>query len=208
LITFTNHVFATLTFSRGLSSDLCWRKTSIDFNRFIQRVRRLHKCEVQYIRVVEAHRDSYPHLHAVIQFPTSISVSNARRFDNVLYAKWKQLWTSGLSDIKPVESQQGSILYLMKYISKGATSKNVWKKCYSVYNASVKDSKVLPSTYTPAKSTNVSVPLTPTQQLCEQYKIKQMSWSRGFVFPILGTSSSYRVKTTPSGVQTLLPVVT
>lgn len=175
----TSHVFATLTFTRDISLDSAWEQTNTNFNRYIQKFRRQSAGnEIQYIRTVEAHLDSYPHIHTILQFHSPISVDNARYFDPTLYRKWKQLWTFGISDYQPPRSSRLPILYLIKYISKGNTTKTIWKKMFANATATA-DSK--PS---PAPSVKV-VTTTPTQEFCKKYNIKQCTWSRKFTFPVL-----------------------
>ncbi len=110
--------------------ELQWNKIGRTFNRFIQEFRRLHHMEVQYLRVIERHKDGYPHAHAILQFPYAvIRVRNTRYFDRTLYKSWKALWKAGHSDYqKPRRSQTGTISYLMKYLTKNTTRKTIWKK--------------------------------------------------------------------------------
>nr|AGG39820.1 replication-associated protein [Diporeia sp. associated circular virus] len=187
MISFGSHVFATLTYTRSSSSDICWQNANNHFNRYIQKLRRLHNSNVQYVRCIEAHEDFYPHFHAVLQFPKVLTVSDARYFDRILYQQWKQLWTSGLSDFQHPRSKQKPILYLIKYISKGATLNTLWKKCYPVPSVPVSSSLPLSSCSIPVPNISTDA-LSPTQQLCKKHKIKQLTWSRGFKFPVLKSS--------------------
>lgn len=175
-----------------------WSKLGINFNRFIQKYRRLHKLPIQYIRTVEAHADTYPHIHIILQFPDArISVDNARYFDSVLYRKWKQLWTFGLSDYQPPRNTRQPILYLIKYISKEThTYKTLWKKMLPPADATV-----IKDGHGPIHAPTVQDTTTnKTLELCKTYKVKQLSWSRGFVFPSLARRPETEIE------QTLLTV--
>ncbi len=133
-IKFIRHVFATFTYERNRSSNDTWDGVSKDYNRFIQKFRRLNNCKVQYLRTLEAHKDSYPHIHSLLQFPTArIRVENSNYFENNLWLHWKAQWSNGLSDYQvPYSKREGQLSYILKYISKNSTSKNIWKKILSV----------------------------------------------------------------------------
>ena len=192
---FTNHVFWTLTYGRNCSLADAWSNTSKDFNRFIQKLRRFHKSPIQFIRAIEAHEDSYPHIHCISQHSQALSVGHGRYFDSLLYAKWKQLWTLGLSDAQPPKSKQTPILYLIKYISKSNNSyKTLWSKMFQrIDTLSATPPIQQQSTATPSMNcTNESIESSKfliTNQLCKQYKIKQLSWSRRFAYPQFGRDS-------------------
>lgn len=156
-----------------------WRTASKDFNRYVQRLRRLHTGNsVQYLRTIEAHSDSYPHWHTILQFQSPISVSNVRYFDNVLYRKWKQLWTLGLSDYQPPLSGRNPVIYVIKYITKNShTHKTIWKKLLVNVTATKDGLGSLPVL-------DVQETITPAWlEYLKKYRIKQCTWSRDFVFP-------------------------
>lgn len=164
-----------------------WSKLGTDFNRYIQKYRRFHNLPIQYVRAVEAHADSYPHIHIILQFPTSISVSDARYFDKILYSRWKQLWSFGLSDYQPPRSKRLPILYLIKYISKSNhTYKTLWKKLLQTSAPVTATSDSQQSHVTSVEhSSTVDIKFVTTDLLCKKHKIKQLTWSRGFKFPVL-----------------------
>ncbi len=163
---FTRHIFATLTYTRTKTVQETWEQVSSDFNRYLQRFRRSHNEKIQYLRVVEQHKDLYPHIHIIIQFPNaSIRVRDSRWFDRRIYQTWKALWKRGHSDYqKPRRSKIGTISYIMKYLIKNTTSKTIWKKI-------LKDSKPL------AKTTQHNI----TEQLPVKINgVKLCTWSRNF----------------------------
>lgn len=184
----SSHVFATLTFSRDTGLDTAWQIANTTFNRYIQRFRRAHTGnQIQYIRTIEAHMDSYPHFHAILQFESPVTVDNARYFDNVLYRKWKQLWNVGLSDYQPPRAQRQPILYLIKYISKDTpTIKTLWHKILPI-EESVPVTATVDSQPSPVTSAELySIPKRDiTLEYCKKYNIKQLTWSRKFIFPRL-----------------------
>lgn len=192
----TKHVFATYTFKRDIPVSECWTQTGLHFNRLVQKLRRLHGVPVQYIRTVEAHRDTYPHIHVIWQFRDPITVEDVRYFDRRLYAKWKSLWQLGLSDYQPPRGNTAPILYLIKYISKSTSTHRVlWKKLLRSVPNVQNHSNVASVQQTSAnivESDNLSpiiaddkIKFSTTLLFCKQYKIRQLSWSRKFVFPAL-----------------------
>jgi len=124
------HVFATLTYTRKRTKTERWKQAPNDFNRYIQKFRRLHNSPLQYLRVVEQHKDGYPHFHIILQFPNAcIRIRDLRWFERKLYQNWKTQWTHGHSDYqKPRRNNIGTISYVMKYLLKNTTQKTIWKK--------------------------------------------------------------------------------
>lgn len=202
---FVNHVFFTGTFKRDQRDTDAWRRANHDFNRFIQRIRRVHDPGCQYIRTVEAHQDLYPHIHAVLQFSQALTVENNKYFDDGLYRKWKGLWISGLSDFQaPNVRTQVAVLYIIKYITKSHAKKTIWQKLYAnAQDLDAKKSSQFQTTLTPNQhatpaSNTTAVPtdaptmpteLDPSTFFCKQFLIKQCTWSRGFKFPTIRPKS-------------------
>ncbi len=190
-ITFTRHLFATLTYSRDKSVHERWESISTDFNRYCQRFRRLHKYGLEYLRVYEEHKDGYPHIHCLVQFPyAAIRIENARYFDKELYQRWRLLWPHGHTDYqKPRQTGTGALSYVMKYLIKNQTSKTVWKKVLSSSAQPVcADVSITPDSLTSnAPNTNAHViPTLPTHM----NGVKLCSWSRKFDFrPFTATSN-------------------
>lgn len=205
----TNHVFATLTYSHEIGLVQAWEQLGKDFNRYIQVFRRKSiPNEVQYIRTIEAHGNGYPHIHVILQFKDPIRVQNARYFENSLYRRWKIFWKCGLSDYQPPRNTSHPIFYLIKYISKDTpTIKTLWKKLYASaesVDTSLTQSSQKQSSAPTAKSTgDNSTTLNNIETLhmdkvleeiqeypksiltlffCKYHHLKQLSWSRRFVF--------------------------
>ncbi len=131
-ISFTRHIFFTGTYSRTNKMEICWTNISKDYNRFQQSFRRLHNHKVQYLRVVERHKDGFPHVHSILQMQSAnIRIENNRYFDRTLYKTWKTLWKHGHSDYqKPRKSGSGTLFYILKYLIKNTTKTTIFSKMY------------------------------------------------------------------------------
>jgi hypothetical protein len=202
---FSHNVFVTLTFNPEAPTFHNWSNVSKLFNRYIQKLRRFHNSDVQYLRVIESHSQGNPHIHCLLRFRDSLTINNGKYFDSRLYAKWKLLWSSGFSDYTPALSNGSPfpLSYLLKYTIKDTqTLKTFWKNYYSCLNTKTSAQSVglldqMPNLNTtnptqPEKSTDSvqdstpPVPYTPTakEQLtllfCKLFHVKQLSWSRHF----------------------------
>ncbi len=189
---FIRHLFVTLTYARDRSILQTQQQCSKDYNRYIQKLRRLHHTKIQYLRTIENHKDGYPHFHVLLQFPRAdIRVENDRYFSKILYSKWKSSWTHGLSDIQvPRRNGVGQISYILKYITKNATSKTIWKKLYQTSAKAVDTETSIPldqntldasvpflhSAATSITSTSITSPIHTSNG------VKLCTWSRGFDF--------------------------
>ncbi len=124
------HVFGTLTFDRNSEIQTTWKKTSKAYNRFVQKWRRVSNQKIQYIRSIESHKDGYPHIHTIIQYPYAcIRIKHSKYFDSRIYKIWKSHWEHGFSDYKkPVKLESRTLQYLIKYITKTTTRKTIYKK--------------------------------------------------------------------------------
>lgn len=196
MITLKSHSFVTLTYDRSRSIPAITGQLGKDFNRYIQRIRRLHNSRVQYIRTIELHKDNYPHIHIILQFNPPLSVTNARFYDRALYAKWKSLWTLGLSDYQPARSGRLPIFYIIKYIIKGSsTYLTLWRKLYAPTVVSSSEPSKTCSNISPSAIPSMTTKLphfpSPSEialtKYCKDHKLKQLSWSRNFIFPNLTT---------------------
>lgn len=194
-IRYVKHLFVTLTYQRSNEVSAVWTGASKDYNKYIQKLRRFHGSKIQYLRAVEAHQDGYPHFHAILQFHDVLSVYDDRYIDGTFRARLKELWSFGFSDYSVPRSGQIPIFYLVKYISKSThTHRTLWKKLFA---HSVPDSTKTGVTQSASnvKSdnaveqtsgiTNDSIKFFYTLLFCKQYKIKQVFWSRNFIFPTL-----------------------
>ncbi len=183
MITYGKTAFLTTTYSRNRLLDDCWRTSNVDFNRYIQKLRRLHKNSIQYLRTIEEHRDGYPHFHAILRFPTVLTIKNGRYFDKTLYGLWKSYWRHGLSDAQPPRPKQSALAYIIKYTTKN-TGHKIWIRYYRHLNVNSADVRLTPSCMIKKVLPSVS-PVSSLSQKCEKYKIKQCTWSRNFFESLL-----------------------
>lgn len=197
-IHFVRHVFVTLTYRRELDCNITWSRVPKDYNRWVQRMRRKHRCRIEYFRSVEKHQDGYPHIHCLIQFPDArIKVHNLEYFDVILYRKWKDWWPHGLSDFQvPKSKAVGQLTYIMKYITKNSTVKTVWKKIYALNVDKVTTtSKEATDVSAGEESKNSTVAVTNTisssttlltskRSTLQHCGIKLLTWSRSFDFSV------------------------
>ncbi len=183
MITYGKTVFLTTTYSRDRFLDSCWKTSNADFNRYIQKLRRLHKNSVQYLRTIEAHSDGYPHFHAVLRFSTVLTITNGRYFDKALYSKWKTTWSHGHSDAQPPRTKQSPLAYIIKYTTKESGHK-IWKRYYQHLDVNSAEPQVTRSFPIKVATPSVS-PVSFLSQKCEDYKIKQCTWSRKFFESLL-----------------------
>lgn len=201
---FSHYVFVTLTFDSSADTFHNWSRVSGRFNRYIQKLRRLHNSQVQYVRTIESHAQGNPHIHCILIFPDILSIDNGKYFDKRLYAQWKLLWDSGFSDYSPTLSngQTFPLSYLLKYTIKDTqTLKTFWKNYYSCLNIKSNvtsvglldqepnASDISQPTESSASSVEESTPApqyTPTAKelrsllFCKLFRVKQLSWSRNF----------------------------
>jgi hypothetical protein len=207
--TFIRHVFATLTYQRSNPPEVLLGKVSRDFNRWIQEFRRLNgyrrssapktldlnNCylpskkiphqSIEYFRSIELHKDGYPHLHVLLQWPHApLSCHNGRYFEAILYRRWKTSWKHGLSDFQPPRKiGVHQLTYIMKYISKNVTCNTVWKKILESPTrdaASVTKPKSSVPSFGSQESSTISA--SPVYLQTSKSRIKLLTWSRNFDF--------------------------
>lgn len=189
-ISFVRHIFATFTYSRLQTAEDTWSRCGTDFNRSIQRFRRITFQNIQYLRTIEDHRDGFPHIHVLFQFPTaSVRVENSKYFEDTFFRRSKTTWSHGHTDFQvPRNHGSSSISYILKYITKNSTSKTIWKKIYSAQpvvtglNTSIQAQNVSVSEIHCAATKNTFKPTTSNVQPITKYGVKLCTWSRGFDF--------------------------
>ena len=223
VVSFIQHVFNTLTYARtDLSAEQTWLRSSKDFNRYIQRLRRLHNCPIHYVRTLENHQDGYCHIHTLLQFPDArIKVENQRYFDRTLYLRWKVAWRHGLSDYQvPRSTSSKSLSYILKYITKSASTKTIWKKIFKEQSAinvinqisktsDTSNQDVYADHLVPVvtKTISFSTMNVPTHH---PSGAKFCSWSRNFNFSLFTNNPTRKpcLKPTLNTQKTLLPAKT
>jgi hypothetical protein len=120
----TNALFISLTYKRDdLSISDAWIKSSNDFNLFLTKLRKKYpNCEI--IRVNEAHKDGFIHIHVLMSCGHEFNVfSNRGKKGNLTWRisesdEIKQLWFYGFVDVQAVSDLSNGIKYLTKYMMK------------------------------------------------------------------------------------------
>ncbi len=178
MITYGKILFCTTTYSRDRLLGTCWSSANSDFNRYIQKLRRLHENKIQYLRTIEAHSDGYPHFHAILRFPTVLTIHNRRYLRKDVYKVLKKSWSHGHSDYQPPRSKQSPLAYIIKYTTKESGHK-IWKKYYQHLSVNSVEHPAIISGLIKKVGPSVG-PVTALSSTCEKYKIKQCTWSRNF----------------------------
>ena len=116
-------MFLTLTYDTKLDDkDTAWKKISTDYNRAITRLRKKYG-KISILRVWEASKKGYPHIHAILLFHdykfnvfehwsghrSSYRIQEKSQFDKI--------WHSNV-DVMAVDSIKGAIKYVSKYLRK------------------------------------------------------------------------------------------
>ena len=119
----THCLFLTLTYDTKLDDkDTAWRKISVDYNRAVTRLRRKYG-QISILRVWEASKKGYPHIHAILLFHDSkFNVFEHWSGHHSSYRiKEKQefadVWHSNV-DVRAVDSIKGAVGYVSKYLRK------------------------------------------------------------------------------------------
>jgi len=199
-VSFTRHLFDTLTYGTagGGARFASSYNSSKQFNRFVQKVRVLMKPnKIEYLRVIEYHKDGTPHIHAVLQSSDVFKVNNTKYIDRRLYLKLQKCWKYGFSDPRPINSNAvNPVLYCLKYMTKNTTMSTVWRKMYAGSDLNVEVSEE------PAKNLDdmedsgfdKDSDKIPVNIIINGFSMKTLSWSRGFVFPRPALKSKAREK--------------
>ena len=203
-IEFIRHIFCTLTYAPNYCKP--WDRVSKDYNRYIQEFRRETNCSVGYLRVIERHKNGRPHIHALLQFPDArIRVCNRSYFDNSFYHRWRALWRYGHSDYQRPYSNRSPVGYILKYITKNATSKTVWKKILQDQPSldTSEESNVEMEPPLTKKSTDTKIPSS-----THLNGLKLLTWSRNFDFTPFKPVSLVAPQTASKAEKSLLQVHT
>ena len=113
----TRALFVTLTYRRDLRLDEAWEQVGSDFNRWVSRIKKRFGA-VRIIRVWEAQRDGFPHIHAICVFEDH--EFEAFNYNGVWRAQDKRSleWEHGFTDVEALASLRGGIKYVLKYLTK------------------------------------------------------------------------------------------
>ena len=124
-------MLATLEYnSNKISRSDAWQNVGKDYNRFAARLRHTYG-KVSLIRDWESHSSGYPHSHVLIICHKHTfdgkRMWNKRKnkFSNRLFGQTflslKSTWEHGYSDFELVDSYQGGVKYLAKYLHKSTS---------------------------------------------------------------------------------------
>lgn len=113
----TRALFVTLTLARAVRLDQAWEGIGKEYNKWISKMRRRYG-KIQAIRVWEAHKDGWPHIHAIL-------IYESKEFNAFFYnGTWRVQekhdleWDCGFTDVEALSSVRGGISYVVKYLSK------------------------------------------------------------------------------------------
>lgn len=119
----TKALFVTLTYKQGGLLGEAWECIGEDWNRWITGLRNRYG-EVQYVRVWEAHKSGYPHIHALLLFDQDFEVFYHK-------GKWRvqskddimRAWSHGYTDLIGLKGMNCALNYITKYITKSGQGK-------------------------------------------------------------------------------------
>jgi hypothetical protein len=110
-------LFITLTLARGIRLDQAWEGIGSAYNKWISKLRRRYG-RIEALRVFEAHKDGWPHIHAILLF-------ESKTFDAFFYnGSWRVQekhdleWDEGFTDVEALGSLRGGVRYVTKYLAK------------------------------------------------------------------------------------------
>lgn len=113
----TSALLVTLTYRNNNVEN--WEQVGRDFNLFMSRLRKRYD-GVKCVRIWEAHKSGFPHIHAVLLFERQrfecFTFRNKLRIKNK--SDFALHWTHGFTDVLGVYNLEGAIGYLLKYLKK------------------------------------------------------------------------------------------
>ena len=119
----THCLFLTLTYDTKLDDrNTAWKKVSTDYNRTVSRLRRKYG-KISILRVWEASKKGYPHIHAILLFHDyKFNVFEHWSGHHSSYRirekhEFADAWHSNV-DVRAVDSIKGAIRYVSKYLRK------------------------------------------------------------------------------------------
>ncbi len=115
--TFSRFLFTTLTYSRaGFCRHWRWWHTSRHVTDYVQRLRRGTGQHVEYLRVLESHKDYNPHVHMLLYFPNPFRIQDKRYIARDFFDKLQHWWPHGFSKPEVIRSDVWN--YTLKYFRK------------------------------------------------------------------------------------------
>ncbi len=172
---YSHYVFQTLTYSRDNSCrHTAWWNVSSDTTDYLKRLRRSFKpaLPIEHLRVIEFHKDYYPHVHILLHFHNALTISNRRFFTPEFYSKLQSLWTKGFSKPEVLKFPDGAFSYVLKYFLKQIANQSISGSTGQLSD-STPDTPVLPPRIWPLKGKRITVYGVP---------IRLLAWSRGMQY--------------------------
>ena len=120
-IAYTHYIFQTLTYDRrSLCRHKAWWTVSKDTTAYVQKIRRYFgdRNVVEFLRVIEPHRDFYPHVHILFYLETPIQVENGRYFNDKVFYAIRDRWERGFSKPEVLRKPNAAFAYCLKYFLK------------------------------------------------------------------------------------------
>jgi len=116
----TRAIFTTLTYDpKDLSIGEAWDSVGVHYNLFMANIRRQYG-PVSVLRVWEAQKNGYPHIHAIMLFEDHDF--NAFHYNGAWRVAEKHdiedHWGHGFSDVEALASLKGGLAYIAKYLGK------------------------------------------------------------------------------------------
>jgi hypothetical protein len=114
----TRGLFVTLTFDpKALRLDQLWEHVGVAFNKWITRLRSRYG-KIQVLRVWEAHKSGYPHIHCLLFFEESefevFRYTGVWRIEEKAFFEWEY----GFVDVEALRSFKEGVNYVTKYLGK------------------------------------------------------------------------------------------
>lgn len=131
----TNWLFLTLTYARDRGCrHTRWQAIHNDLNRYQQKLKRGTEKSGQYIEylaVIESHKDRNPHAHVLLYFTNPIRVEKKRFISNILFTFIESQWTHGHAKVEVLKHSnvpEFAFNYCFKYFLKQLPSENTVKE--------------------------------------------------------------------------------
>lgn len=131
-LSYTHYVFQTLTYNReDISSRRCrhlrWWWISRDVTAYIQRIRRRYQPlgPIEFLRVIERHKDYEPHVHLLLHFQGALRVDNGKFFDRQFFDDLQRQWKFGFDKPEVLRKPDAAFSYALKYFLKQISDQTV-----------------------------------------------------------------------------------
>lgn len=159
---------------------VAWWTISRQVTDYVQRLRRkFPRHRIEYLRVIERHRDYYPHVHMLLCFDPVLRIYNKRYFSPEFYYLCQRLWKIGFSKPEKIRVQSNALNYILKYFKKQLVAKP--RSPFAVFSS----------------QRNTVYRLKGKVVVMFGVSIRVLSWSRGMQ-TIYAKSQSYKLVKSPN----------